>query len=98
MAIPRSTDEPVEECKPHFEECAALLEKPSVPEYRKAKIAILWVNYRLEKRASARRWRPVQICESSSNLKTFQRRHTLRSSFAQRLDWSQLLRVKGSEN
>ena len=32
------------------------------------------------------------------NLKTFQRRHTLRSSFAQRLDWSQLLRVKGSEN
>ena len=32
------------------------------------------------------------------NFKTFQRRHTLRSNFAQHLDWSQLLTVKGSEN
>jgi hypothetical protein len=34
------TEETLEECKRHVEECAALLERTSVPEYREAIIAM----------------------------------------------------------
>ena len=40
MAIPMSTEETLEECKRRIDECAALLEKTSVPEYREAIIAM----------------------------------------------------------
>ena len=40
MAIPMNTEETLEECKRHIDECAALLEKTSVPEYREAIIAM----------------------------------------------------------
>jgi len=34
------TEEKLEECKRHVDECAALLERTSVPEYREAIIAM----------------------------------------------------------
>ena len=42
MTIPMNmvTEETLEECKRHVEECAALLERTSVPEYRGAIIAM----------------------------------------------------------
>ena len=40
MAISTKREETLEECKRHIDECAALLERTSVPEYREAIIAM----------------------------------------------------------
>ena len=40
MAIPTKREKTLEECKRHIDECAALLERTSVPEYREAIIAM----------------------------------------------------------
>jgi len=40
MAISTNREKTLEECKRHIDECAALLERTSVPEYREAIIAM----------------------------------------------------------
>ena len=40
MAIPTKREKMLEECRRHVDECAALLERTSVPEYREAIIAM----------------------------------------------------------
>jgi hypothetical protein len=40
MAISTNRENALEECKRHIDECAALLERTSVPEYREAIIAM----------------------------------------------------------
>ena len=40
MAISTKREKTLEECKRHIDECAALLERTSVPEYREAIIAM----------------------------------------------------------
>jgi hypothetical protein len=40
MAISTNREKTLEECKRHIDECAALLERTSVPEYREAIVAM----------------------------------------------------------
>ena len=40
MAVSTNREKTLEECKRHIDECAALLERTSVPEYREAIIAM----------------------------------------------------------
>jgi hypothetical protein len=45
------TEETLEECKRHVDECAALLERTSVPEYREAIIAMAKAWLKIAERA-----------------------------------------------
>src|SRR4029077_11472154 len=51
MAIPMNTEETLEECKRHIDECAALLARTSVPEYREAIIAMGKAWMKIEEKA-----------------------------------------------
>jgi len=48
------TEKTLEECKRHVDECAALLERTSVPEYREAIIAMANAWLKIAERAKSR--------------------------------------------
>jgi hypothetical protein len=48
------TEETLEECKRHVDECAALLERTSVPEYREAIIAMAKAWLKIAERAKVK--------------------------------------------